>query len=104
MQVKQINTPLHTPLVTLLMHTLQAHARACTRAVVWYYVVRPPQVTWRVAPAHGSLGPEAYWTGAAVSAGTGKSKWGSPGSYVKCPTMIMTLMRVTQSHFVEQAN
>jgi hypothetical protein len=28
MQVKQINTPLHTPPVTLLMHTLQAHARA----------------------------------------------------------------------------
>jgi hypothetical protein len=28
MQVKQINTPLHTPLVTLLMHNLQAHARA----------------------------------------------------------------------------
>jgi hypothetical protein len=32
MQVKQINTPLHTPLVTLLMLTLQAHARA----VMWY--------------------------------------------------------------------
>jgi hypothetical protein len=28
MQVKQINTPLHTPLVTLLMLTPQAHARA----------------------------------------------------------------------------
>jgi hypothetical protein len=31
MQVKQINTPLHTPLVTLHMHTLQAHARATVR-------------------------------------------------------------------------
>jgi hypothetical protein len=31
MQVKQINNPLHTPLVTLLMHTLQAHARATVR-------------------------------------------------------------------------
>jgi hypothetical protein len=32
MQVKQINTPLHTPQVTLLMHNLQAHARATVRA------------------------------------------------------------------------
>jgi hypothetical protein len=28
LKVKQINTPLHTPLVTLLMHNLQAHAQA----------------------------------------------------------------------------
>jgi hypothetical protein len=34
MQVKQMNTPLHTSLVTLFMHTLQAHHERVARATV----------------------------------------------------------------------